>query len=44
MGKNMDVVCFLMTVELERVITENDKLKYRLKEYDDRMLDRNSYE
>ena len=40
----MDVTCLLMAIEIERLINENDKLKYRLKEIDDKLLDRNSYE
>lgn len=44
LGKNMDVVCFIMACEVERQVQENDKLKYRIKEMDDKLLDRNSYE
>ena len=33
-----------MAVEIERLDDENNKLKYRLKEYDDKNLDRISYE
>lgn len=40
----MDVVCFLLACEVERFLCENDKLKYRIKEMDDKLLDRNSYE
>jgi hypothetical protein len=40
----MDVVCFLMALEIERLLSENDKLKYQLKEIEDKMLDRQSYE
>lgn len=40
----MDIVCFLMACEIERFVAENDKLKYRIKEMDDKLLDRNSYE
>jgi hypothetical protein len=44
LGENLDVVCFIMVIELERLLYENDKLKYRIKEIEDRGLDRNSYE
>jgi hypothetical protein len=44
LGKHYDVACFIMAIEIERLINENDKLKYRLKEVDDKLLDRNSYE
>lgn len=40
----MDVVCLLLSVENERLLGENDKLKYQLKDYEDRLLDRQSYE
>lgn len=44
MGQHVDVVCFLMSVEIERLINENDKLKYKVQEMEDKNLDRNSYE
>lgn len=44
LGEHLDVVCFIMVIELERLLYENDKLKYRIKEIEDRGLDRNSYE
>ena len=40
----MDVMCFLMALEIERMLQENDRLKYQLKEIEDKMLDRQSYE
>ena len=44
LGENLDVVCFMMVIEIERLLYENDRLKYKLKEIEDRGLDRNSYE
>jgi len=31
-------------MEIERLLGENDRLKYRMNEMEDKLLDRNSYE
>ena len=39
-----DVACFLMVLEIERLLVENERLKFRLQDIEDKLLDRNSYE
>lgn len=39
-----DVVLFLMSIEVERMSSENSKLKYQIQVMEDKNLDRNSYE
>jgi hypothetical protein len=31
-----DILCFLMAVEIERLIVENDRLKYKIKNTEDK--------
>ena len=41
---NLDVVVVLMGFEIERLVHENDQLKFRIKDMEDKYLDRGSYE
>lgn len=44
LSDKFDVICFLMSLEIDRLLNENDQLKYNLKAIEDKMLDRQSYE
>jgi hypothetical protein len=41
---SVEVAAFLMVLEIERLLAENEKQKHRLSEIEDKLLDRNSYE
>ena len=44
LSKNMDVVCFAMAVELDRLVQENNLLKEEVKEISNLRVDRLNYE
>lgn len=44
LSKNMDVVCFAMAVEIDRMIQENNLLKEEVKEISNLRVDRLNYE